>query len=306
VTVRGSNDIAVVDITDIRHPKTVSTLGQISLPRFVSATELSYLQDGALIRAPLSGSPKTIVSSQSVGIFAWSPDGNTAAYLTSQVFNETESKMELHLMSAGNDRVVGWMSGLPKVWGCETQACADTYDLHLSYSPDGRFISWAQNVRPVFRLWGADGRDVTPSTVVPFMTVWSDAGLYFGDSKGIEVYRTGVVSPFLPGATWIRPKASAGGGQILYEARDGSGLGHAYLADTTSGKARDLGQGRTEPQFLTSRYVWYQGERLCTATDQCAAGPATGTGKTYLYDLQDGTETESNITSVLDVWPHAA
>jgi len=121
--------------------------------------------------------------------------------------------------------------------------------MSASYSPDGRFISWAQNVRPVFRLWGADGRDVTPSTVVPFMTVWSDAGLYFGDSKGIEVYRTGVVSPFLPGATWIRPKASAGGGQILYEARDGSGLGHAYLVDTTSGKARDLGQGRAEPQF---------------------------------------------------------
>ena len=223
VTVRGSNDIVVVDITDIRNPKTVSTLGQISLPMFVSATELSYLQDGGLVRAPLSGSPKTIMSSQAVDIFAWSPDGNAAAYLTSD-FNGTESKMELHLMSAGKDRVVGSMSGLPKVWGCETQACADTYDLHLSYSPDGRFISWAQNVRPVFRLWAADGKDVTPSTVVPFMTVWSDAGLYFGDSKGIEVYRAGVVSPFLPGATWIRPKGSAGGGQILYEARDGSGL----------------------------------------------------------------------------------
>jgi hypothetical protein len=29
-------------------------------------------------------------------------------------------------------------------------------------------------------------------------------------------------------------------------------------------------------------------------------------GKTYIYDLQDSTETQSIITSVIDVWPHPA
>jgi hypothetical protein len=34
-------------------------------------------------------------------------------------------------------------------------------------------------------------------------------------------------------------------------------------------------------------------------------GPGTlPTGKTYIYDLQTGTETESRITAVYDVWPH--
>jgi hypothetical protein len=43
------------------------------------------------------------------------------------------------------------------------------------------------------------------------------------------------------------------------------------------------------------------------AADNCDPSfPVIATGKTYVYDLQDGTETESIITSVSDVWPHAA
>jgi hypothetical protein len=64
--------------------------------------------------------------------------------------------------------------------------------------------------------------------------------------------------------------------------------------------------GRVEPAFLTARYVWYRGERPCTASDVCASGPVIATGKTYLYDLQTGIEYDSVITSVIDVWPHAA
>jgi len=41
VTLRGSGSYVVRDITDINHPKTVSNLGAISGPAFVSGTELS-------------------------------------------------------------------------------------------------------------------------------------------------------------------------------------------------------------------------------------------------------------------------
>jgi hypothetical protein len=37
-----------------------------------------------------------------------------------------------------------------------------------------------------------------------------------------------------------------------------------------------------------------------------SGGTTITTGKTYIYDLQTGTETESIITQVFDVWPHPA
>jgi hypothetical protein len=70
---------------------------------------------------------------------------------------------------------------------------------------------------------------------------------------------------------------------------------------------RELKKGRSEPAFLTSRYIWYKGERACVAADYCPTGWAVAeSGKTYIYDLQTGTETESVITHVFDVWPHPA
>ncbi len=225
VTLRGSNAYVVRDITDMSHPRTVSNLGMIGFgpypsarPQFVSATELSYVSGIGIVRMPLSGTPKsTVAEAPLVAGFRWNPDGQTAAYLTQM----SRSKSELHLVTGGLDRIAGSIPGLPDVFGCESQACADTWDFVFGYSPDGRFISWAQNITDIFRIWTADGNDVTPRvTTLPFMTVWSGSGLYFRDSKGVEVYRNGAVSAFLPGIAWMFPDASAGGNEIVYEARD--------------------------------------------------------------------------------------
>jgi hypothetical protein len=140
------------------------------------------------------------------------------------------------------------------------------------------------------------------------MSIWSGSALYFRDAKGVEVWRDGGVSLFLPGVQWIRPKASARGGHIVYEARDASGSAHVFVVDTASGRSIDLGgKGRAEPAFLTDRYVWYQAEPACVAAQTCEPlFPGVATGQTYIYDLSDQTESSSVITSVLDVWPHAA
>jgi hypothetical protein len=179
----------------------------------------------------------------------------------------------------------------------------------LSYSPDGAFISVVQSgISSFLRVWTADGRVLSSSDAQgTSMSIWSGGSLYFHDSKGVEVWRDGVVSTFLPGIAWIRPKASPGGGQIVYEARDAKGSANVFLVDTASGKIRDLGTSRAEPAFLTPRYVWYEAEPVCVAAGTCGSSfPGIATGTTYIYDLQDGTETESVITSVADVWPHAA
>jgi hypothetical protein len=184
----------------------------------------------------------------------------------------------------------------------------DSNDLQLTYSPDGGLIMLNQNFSSTFRIWTRDGGDVTPAVIgKPFMPVWSGSSLFFQDSNGVEVFRNGAVAPFLPGLKWIRPKASPMGGQIVYESRDVAGLAHSYVVDTATASVRELGAGRAEPSFLTSRFVWYQGERLCTASESCdSSAPVKATGKTYIYDLEDGAEATSLITRVSGTWPHAA
>ena len=300
VTLRGSSSYVVRDITDINHPRTVSNLGPIARPKFVSESVLSYANSTGIWRTP----PRTLVSGKG-GDFAWSPDGKTVAYL-SQSASGTRPPMQLHLVTAGKDRLVSSMPGLPSSFGCESQGCADGWDFHLEYSPDGRFITWAQSVTDVFRMWTAAGADVTPSTPFVNMSLWSGASFYFDDSKEVKVWRNGVISTFLRGVVWIRPRASPGGGQIVYETRDAAGVSRTYIVDTATAKVRQLGSTyRAEPAFLTARFIWYQGERYCNL-NECFAGSALPTGKTYIYDLQTGTEAESIITSVADVWPHRA
>jgi hypothetical protein len=311
VTLRGSNQIAIRDITDISHPKTVSTFNHAA-PRFISGTEVSYVEENRLIRKLFAGSPVAVgvavTPNQSIGPFAWSPDGSTVVYVA-----QFGSSADVHQLRSSGDRVLG---SLPAggAGGCETIASCtlpNTLDYQLSYSPDGMSISLVVNMFNVvvFRVWSSDGKllksgDGQGAT----MSTWSGRGLYFRDAKGVEVWRDGANSTFLPGVAWIRPKSSPGGGQIVYTARDGSGWGHVYVVDTTTKNVRELKTARTEPAFLTSRYIWYEGERSCVTADGCGPRPPFHplNGKTYIYDLQDGTETESIITGVDDVWPHPA
>lgn len=313
VNLRGSSQLLVRDITDISHPTTLSTPGSLQQPQFVSATDLSSIdhvdgQDGnRLMRMPLAGSPKSLVANCIV-VFAWSPDGTAAAYVADVTDYTTYSASELHLVTDGQNRLVSSMPYL--LGGCETQTCADSSDVRLSYSPDGRFISLVQSFGgPNFRLWTSDGKLLKSNEphLSYRMSTWSGTSLYFVDATGVVAWRDGAVSSFLPGVFWLRPKGSPAGGQIVYAARDRDGWAHTYVVDTSTGKVRELNKARAEPAFLSSRYIWYAGERACVATDQCDPSlPVIASGKAYIYDLQDGTETESIITSVYDVWPHAA
>jgi hypothetical protein len=141
------------------------------------------------------------------------------------------------------------------------------------------------------------------------MSVWSGDALYFRDAAGVEMWRAGAQSLLLAGVAWIRPKASPAGGQIVYEIRDSAGVAHVVILDTRTGETREIAKSRSEPAFLSSHLIWYRGERPCVSGDPppCGSGITnTDTGKTYIYDLQDGSESQSDITAVFDVWPHPA
>ena len=136
VTLRGSSAVVVRDVTDINHPFTVGQLSGIAAsadPVFVSPSEVSYADANALYRMPASGSPKTIVASATIdlGLFAWSPDGTTAGYVTGD---------GLHLVKGGGDQALGHPLPSATGYGCESQACADSWDSRLAFSPDGSFV----------------------------------------------------------------------------------------------------------------------------------------------------------------------
>ena len=300
VTLRGSGRIVVRDVSDINHPKTVSTLpaGAVD-PAFINSAELAYLNAASLYRASLSSASRTLVA-KNVGYFAWASNGQTAAYMTAD---------GMHILSASGNRAFGHPLPTPGGFGCPSLECADRWDGRLAFSPDDAYISLLVNIGPItgFHLWSSDGKLLpTPAAQAPTMPVWSGGGFFFRDAKGVEVWRDGGLSPFLPGVAWVRPKASPAGGQIVYEARDHARVAHVYIVDTATGKIRELKSGRTDPVFLTSRYIWYEGERLCVPADNCPIDPTIATGKSYIYDLQTGIEYGSAITSVSDVWPHAA
>jgi len=303
--------LVVRDITDINHPNTVSAFAAVSQPQFVNASEISYIDyaGNSFIRVPLGGSPKTVVatSDQFTGYVDWSPDGSTAIYVVS---NADGSAMALHQVSGGQDRVLSAIPPVPGV-GCITVAsCAiDLWDVRLLYSPDGAYISFVNSiVKPAFRLWSSDGKLLKSSDLKSeSMSVWSGRSFYFRDANGVQVWRDGVVSPFLQGVQWVRPQASPAGGQIVYQVRDAQHWSHTYVVDTNTRQVRDLGRAHAAPVFLTPRYIWYQGERACVQADGCGTQIAgVPSGKTYVYDLVNGTESGSVITSVYDVWPRAA
>jgi WD40 repeat protein len=239
--------------------------------------------------------------------FRWSPDGQSFTYLLSD--GDPNSVFGWHLVSGGVDREIGTA---PRDCICGEFPEADR--IALSFSPDGQLVSLVEALQmgtnlQVRRLDGSlvgteirGDRNATPVT----MGVWSGTNLFFRDNQGVERWTNGTITPFLPGVAWLHPWASPDGGQIVYAVRGGDGLARVNVVDTASRLTRQLtNQPRNWPHFLTPRYVWYMGDRLCGPSDG-PCGTATSTGTTYIYDLQTGAEYQSIITDIADVWPRGA
>ena len=240
--------------------------------------------------------------------FAWNPSGTAAAYVTDL---SDGPGSQLHLIANGRNEVVAAMPSVP--WGVDCAGnCADFVDSRLLYSQNGNYVSLVQNWGgPILRIWTSAGRLLKSidgggiaGSKLPTMSVWSGNTLYYRDAKGVESWSEGVEKTVLPGVSWIRPTASAAGGSIVYEVRDAAGTPNALQRRYWSYKT-----SRSEPAFLTGRYVWWQQERPCISSDPYPCGTvftSVPTRRTFVYDLQDQTETESLIDAVFDVWPHPA
>jgi WD40 repeat protein len=260
---------------------------------------------------PVSGSGTSVLGigclNQNIWTFSWSPDGQAFTYLLAD--GDPNSVFRWHLVTGGIDREIGTA---PRE--CICGEVPEENRVALSFSPDGQFVSLVETVRmgtnlQVRRLDGSlVGTEIRgDASASPVrMGVWSGTNLFFRDTQGVERWTNGSITPFLPGVAWLHPWGSPTSGQIAYAANGGDGLPRVYVVDTASGRTRQLSnQPRNWPRFLTPRYVWYIGERLCGPNDvRCSL--TTPTGTTYIYDLQTGSEFVSIITDIADVWPHGA
>jgi hypothetical protein len=324
---RGSDQTVIRDVTDIDHPSTIASVDlpgwyliRDGLPSFVSASAISYLvhSGGQLMRSPLSGSPPEVVAvgcgNDDIVEFGWSPDGRSFTYLLEPAdwaTNPPHTVFQWHLVSGGVDRLIGTAPG----W-CHCGSGSENSSLAVRFSPDGQFVWLVDSVgvrgtslqvrRLDGSLVGTEIRGDRDSNA-PTMGVWSVTDLFFRDKDGVERWTNGEIKLFLPGVAWLHPRASPKGGQITYAARGADGLSHVNVVDTSNGRARQLSSPPgTSPFFLSSRYVWYKGERLCAPGDPCYFAKTIWNGKTYIYDLQTDTVLESIITDIADVWPHGA
>jgi len=319
VTLTGTQQLVVRDITNIESPATVATPGiQPYLdPSLVNAAELAAVNAQGLARMPLGGTPAVqaayVCPPSAVVLYGWSRDGRYLTYIA-EVDDATtpgRTRFDWHLVMNGADHLIGTA---PAWCHCDGETGANTLDFRVGFSPDTRYVSLVENVaiasndlqiRHLDGTLAVEMKPVAPDSIS--MAVWSGGSLYYRDAKGVEAWTDGTIRPFLPGVAWIRPKASPAGGQITYFAHGSDGLGHVYVVATDTAKVVELTTAsRVEPVFLSSRYIWYEGERLCTPTDTCPFYKTMPTGTTYIYDLATGTEAVSRISAVYDVWPHGS
>jgi hypothetical protein len=322
----------VRDVTNIDAPFTASTIPNLwpfpvgtnrAQARFVSEDRLAaivYRQASGggtydseeVIEMGLDGSQQvTLASAEAAEIyaFAWSPDGTKWTYLVN-----TQTDLEWHLCD-GADRKLASLPTIPGIGGNDLQTM-----FSVAFSTDGNYVSLfslsifnptaSGGVSPiqVRRMDGtlvATKADLSPASNYASDPLWLGSALYFRNDAGVELWDGSTVRTVLPGVRWIRPKLSSDGKLIVYHAVDAKGLAHVFLFNPSSKTTRQLSSlGGAEPQFLSPRYIWYEQERLCVAGDHCGVGQYTPTGRTYIVDLQTGTETQSRLAWVTDTWPH--
>lgn len=333
VTLRGSTDIVVRDITNLSKPVSrcafkpcyqfCDSYGPDSMQfvtgRFVSYIARSAENDGAMYLVDLQSSETKLVRIWGPNegyfdwVFAWSPDGNSFTYFTTT---------QWRIRSAAGDEA---LSPLGKDLGYNFDPDRDSR--MVGFSADGQYVAVDMSIdlgtKPtaggfmvghgaLFKVIRLSDKKVFYSRTDGSMATWAGRGsqLFFRTSRGLEEWDP-IAGPRLvvPGLAWTNPVPSADGKRIAYLTVNANGNhfpAQLRLGDQPIRSIPLSSQPRMSVAFLNPTLAWYAEESLCSGHcpgyGETSGGPPL-TGRTFVHDLVTGTVSTSVVTAVADVWP---
>lgn len=189
VLAKGS-PVVVRDITDIAHPITRCTIYGGAFHRFVDATHVSYIVSetsgvSALYVVDLSNSSNRLVRAWTnqgslYWVYAWSPDGNTLTYLSSN-----GDKVAWHVLSAAGDVTLSDLGSIPA-----RDADPNNDDAMVGFSADGKYVAIEQTFSHTASAPGIvrlSDHKLVYSRTDGTMATWASAGatLYYRTTSGV-------------------------------------------------------------------------------------------------------------------------
>jgi hypothetical protein len=315
LVMHGATNPIVADVTDARNPKTICTLTGSWHPQLMTQTSVSWSATqgspgtpGASVIVVLdlfTGTSSIVVSWLGGGFMdglqAWSRDHSFLAYVTSDA-----SAVNLHLVSAGGDRVVGFLGAVP---GRGLNPSED--DSYLGFSADGAYFALVQTFTgsgDQLQIRRATDGSLAYSQAAGTMATWSSTGsrLYFRKPGTTVVDQwdptVGVSRAFGQAAAWIQPRADARDDYLAFTVRDPSGIPHVWTYGHGGRAGGTLPKVRSSPIWLNASAFFYVEEAACGSA--CGIGPAwQPDGNTLTYDVSKQAESPSGISKVYGTWP---
>ena len=312
---QGAVNPVLADVTNGRSPRTLCGIsGGAFQPQLVTQRMISwYASKGTPTNAATSliavldlfNGVSTIAATWSGGGFmdglhAWSPDRGFLAYVASD-----DTAVMLHLLSGGGDRVVSTMGPVPG-----RGLNPDQDDAYLAFSPDGAFFALVQTVTSSgdqLQVRRTIDGSLAFSLAKGTMATWGSTGsrLYYRlpSSSNVQVWDSQAgVSQAISKVAWIRPRADAGDDDIAFTVRDSAGTPHVWLYGHGGRSGGQLPNVRSSPVWLNTNELFIVEEASCSTN--CGIGPAwQPDGKTFTFELAQGTETASKISQVYSAWP---
>ena len=314
LVMQGSSTTVLADVTDATHPHPICTITGGSVPQLVTQRMISWSatqtagQSGPSMLLTMdlfAGSGPTTIASWTGGLFmdglfAWSPDESSLAYVTSDA-----GGVNLHLLSGGGDRVVVTLGAVP---GRGVNLSEDS--AFIGFSADGTYFALVQTFSgtgPHLQVRKTKDGTLAYSQADGTMATWSHSGsdLYFREPGKTVIKQwdptTGVTQLFGAQQAWILPTTNPGDDSVAYSLLDSAGLPHVWIYGHGGRAGGELGNIRTSPVFLNTTQLFLAEAEACT---NCGPGPGYKLDdKTFVYNLGTQSETASSIQSVLGAWP---